>query len=79
DFAVPVKPVVATTAPPAGQPAKPDKVFSQTGTGFLVSSNGHVVTNQHVVDGCVGDIQGNLTGEAPATLRVVSTDETNDL
>ncbi len=61
------------------QPAKPDKVFSQTGTGFLVSSNGHVVTNQHVVDGCVGDIQGNLTGEAPATLRVVSTDETNDL
>ena len=81
DFSVPVvKPVVAsTTEPPGAQPAKPDKLFAQTGTGFFVSTNGHVVTNQHVVDGCVGDIQGNLTGEAPATLRVVSTDETNDL
>jgi S1-C subfamily serine protease len=38
-----------------------------------------VVTNQHVVDGCVGDIQGNLTGEAPIKLRVVNSDETNDL
>lgn len=77
---LPVRPVVVTTTAPTGaQPAKSDKLFDQTGTGFLVSANGHVVANQHVVDGCVGDIKGNLTGEAPARLRVVSSDETNDL
>lgn len=81
DFSLPVaKPVAAAaTAPPGSAPAKPDKVHDQTGTGFLVSANGHVVTNQHVIDGCVGDIKGNLTGEAPSNLRLVSSDETNDL
>ena len=37
------------------------------------------MTNAHVVQGCVGDIQGNPSGEAPAKLRLVSSDETNDL
>jgi S1-C subfamily serine protease len=75
-----VNPVVAAGTPSTSSPdSKPDKLFDQTGSGFVVSSNGHVVTNQHVVDGCVGDIQGNLTGEAPIKLRIVSTDETNDL
>lgn len=59
--------------------ARPGKLASQTGTGFVVSANGHVVTNHHVIDGCVGDIQGSLTGAAPVKLRVVSGDETNDL
>ena len=44
----------------------------------MISSNGHVVTNQHVIDGC-GEITGNLSGEAPLKLRLVSSDETNDL
>jgi S1-C subfamily serine protease len=77
---VAAKPVVATAKEPsAHSEMQPAKTFDQTGTGFVVSSNGHVVTNQHVVDGCVGDIQGNLTGEAPVKLRLVSSDETNDL
>ena len=80
DFSVPpVAKPVAAAAPSDASPAKPDKLFDQTGTGFLVSANGHLVTNQHVVQGCVGDIQGNLSGEAPAKLRLVSSDETNDL
>lgn len=34
-----------------------------------MSTNGHLVTNAHVVQGCVGDIQGNLTGEKTGALR----------
>jgi S1-C subfamily serine protease len=65
-------------APPSSAPSKQGKTIAQTGTGFVISSNGHVVTNQHVVDGC-GEITGNLSGEAPVKLRLVSSDETNDL
>lgn len=73
------KPVVAT-AQDSGSPAETSaKTGNQTGTGFVISNNGHVVTNQHVVDGCVGDILGNLSGEASVKLRLVSSDETNDL
>jgi S1-C subfamily serine protease len=69
------KPVVAT----APAQSKPAKTVDKTGTGFVISNNGHIVTNQHVVEGCIGDIQGNLSGEAPIKLRLVSSDETNDL
>ncbi len=80
DFSiVPAAKPVAGATQPEQTPAKPDKMFDQTGTGFLISTNGHLVTNAHVVQACVGDIQGNLTGEAPAKLRLVSSDETNDL
>ena len=65
-------------AAPANAAPKQSKSATQTGTGFVISSNGHVVTNQHVIDGC-GEITGNLSGEAPLKLRLVSSDETNDL
>lgn len=60
-------------ATPASKPAKP-----KSGTGFVVSANGHIVTNHHVIDGC-SDLKGNLTGEAAMVLRVVSSDANNDL
>ena len=82
DFSTPApaasKPVAQQT-PETSPPSKPAKLINQTGTGFVISSNGHIVTNNHVIDGCVGDIQGNLTGESASTLRIVSADELNDL
>ncbi len=62
--------------PPA---TKPGRAGTFTGTGFVVSPSGHIVTNHHVIDSCVGDIKGNLAGEGTMVLRLVSSDATNDL
>ncbi|HTB01174.1 MAG TPA: trypsin-like peptidase domain-containing protein [Bradyrhizobium sp.] len=84
DFSVPppkagtANPVVASATPGPSQTTTAKKI-DKSGTGFVVSSNGHILTNQHVIDGCVGEIHGNLSGESPMALRIVSTDETNDL
>jgi S1-C subfamily serine protease len=69
---------VAANADALANP-KSGRTGSQTGTGFVISASGHIVTNHHVVNGCVGDIKGNLTGEAGATLRLVNSDQANDL
>ena len=76
EFTAP-KPVAAKADAPANP--KSGRTGSQTGTGFVISGSGHIVTNHHVVNGCVGDIKGNLTGEAGATLRLVNSDQANDL
>ena len=68
----------ATTADKQGAPPASKPVKSKSGTGFVVSANGHIVTNNHVIDGC-SDLKGNLTGEAAMVLRVVSSDANNDL
>jgi S1-C subfamily serine protease len=63
----------------AETPSGSEKLIDVTGTGFVISSEGHIVTNNHVISECVGDIHGNLVGQSAAKLRVVSTDATNDL
>jgi S1-C subfamily serine protease len=79
DFAAP-KAVAAKSDAPNAAPANPkaSRTVNKTGTGFVISASGHIITNQHVVEGC-GEIRGNLTGEAPTSLRLVSSDESNDL
>jgi S1-C subfamily serine protease len=77
DFALPAaKSVVQSTS--SSSPST-GRTTQQDGTGFVISANGHIITNNHVIDGCVGDIHGNLSGQGTMTLRTVATDETNDL
>jgi S1-C subfamily serine protease len=47
------------------------------GTGFVVSTAGHVLSNNHVVDGC-SEVRGSLDG-LPVELTVVAADPQNDL
>jgi S1-C subfamily serine protease len=67
----------ATSGAGAASPSK--QMVNITGTGFVISNAGHVVTNNHVIKDCVGEISGNFVGESAAPLRIVATDESNDL
>ena len=68
-----------TAAETASAPGESPRLTSVSGTGFVISTEGHIVTNNHVIKDCVGDVQGNFVEQAPMTLRVVATDEINDL
>jgi S1-C subfamily serine protease len=77
DFSAPKPAAAKTDAAKAPSNPKSGK-GGGSGTGFVISANGHIVTNHHVIDGC-SEIKGNLTGEAATTLRVVNSDSANDL
>jgi S1-C subfamily serine protease len=87
DFSLAVaKSPQATAAQPAAagasapkRPSRPAKTIDVSGTGFGIGPSGYLVTNYHVINGCIGDIRGNLPSQSAVTLRIVSTDETNDL
>jgi len=66
------------TAPDAQGAAPANAAKSWSGTGFVISASGHILTNNHVADGCT-ELKGNLGGQPPTALRVVSKDQTNDL
>jgi S1-C subfamily serine protease len=72
--------VAASNAPKGGsQPTARSKEKGQSfGTGFFVSPRGHVLTNQHVIDGCTS-FQLAHGSAAAVTARVVASDAKNDL
>jgi S1-C subfamily serine protease len=49
-----------------------------TGTGFMASAQGHLLTNAHVVKGC-NVATALLPGKAPQTVRILALDPQNDL
>lgn len=71
------QPSNAASEPPAAAPST--QMINITGTGFVISNGVHIATNNHVIKDCVGEIRGNFVGDNYAPLRIVSTDEANDL
>lgn len=77
-------PAAPTSAvPPPPTPKAPNSAakspVEQSGTGFVISSEGAIVTNDHVVASCIGKINGALSSQPQIELRVVSEDAPNDL
>ena len=80
-YAQKVTPPAVVRKSPSPSPRRrtdPDKVFSaSSGSGFAVSSRGHVITNHHVIYGCQ-KVKIHHNGKSiPAT--VVTYDPQNDL
>ena len=90
-IARPTAPQVESTVPPPPAPSPtiyppttnrvvktPEPILASTGTGFFVSSAGHLITNAHVVLDCKRLIARRANGETFAT-ELISIDERNDL
>ena len=60
-----------------GRGAPADIVPAASGTGFFVSTDGHIVTNNHVIEGCTEVVAHHEGNEYRST--VLSTDPINDL
>lgn len=56
----------------------PQRNVQSMGSGFIVSEDGYILTNNHVVDGA-DDIQVRLIDRREYTAKVIGTDERSDL
>jgi S1-C subfamily serine protease len=69
---------VGTARTPAGGKPTPELRVASTGTGFAVSRQGHLLTNNHVAGQCT-QVRVRPQGQEPVTVTVVARDATGDL
>lgn len=62
-------------APPREAVERPK---SSSGSGFFVTNEGHILTNEHVIEGCV-EIRVRTVGGTAATATVLAQNPTDDL
>jgi len=73
------KPEKTTVAKPAAANEEADsEPQASSGTGFIVSKSGHILTNNHVVKKCAA-ITVSRTGDVTRPAAILRTDVTNDL
>ncbi|MFA5924059.1 MAG: tetratricopeptide repeat-containing serine protease family protein [Methylococcaceae bacterium] len=66
----------SSTASPKDKPSEPNTPSKQfTGTAFVVSSNGHALTNHHVINGCT---EVKVVGHDDVA-KIITSDSINDL
>lgn len=67
-------------APPTAlSPKRPSEETFYSGSGVFVDGNGHVLTNNHVIEDCSSSIKVFANQEQAAGAGVVARDATNDL
>ena len=62
-----------------GGPRQRPRMGQSQGSGFIISSDGYVVTNNHVVENATGDVTLTLDDGRSVTASVVGTDPKTDL
>ena len=69
---------LSPSVPVAKTPSQGDEIISaSSGSGFAVSSDGYVITNHHVIEGCQKVVVH--TKDKDLTVRVITYDPQNDL
>ena len=74
-----VRAVIAAIEPAVVQVTAPSRSGTSVGTGFVISADGEILTNAHVVDGATS-VKVRLPGESTArSVRVVGADAAADV
>jgi serine protease Do len=76
-FGLPVPPNVPRQGPRAGRP-QPEEQPRGVGSGFILSTDGYIMTNAHVVDGA-DEVIVTLTDKREFKARIVGADKRTDV